>query len=37
MSHPLLKLSGQELKKGLGKKEVESKWAAKVLLIKIKF
>ena len=35
------KRSGQELKKGLDKKEVKSKWAAKacvmLLLIKIKF
>ena len=35
------KWSGQELKKGLDKKEVKSKWAAEacvvLLLIKIKF
>ena len=40
--HPWCKKScGQELKKGLDKKEVKSKWAAKacvvLLLIKIKF
>ena len=40
--HPWYKKScGQELKKGLDKKEVKSKWAAKacvvLLLIKIKF